>query len=997
MREGSSGNLKIDTTDNSGNTGTNDISGHLIDILASDSGRPWQGYEAAAIMFPSGSELWCDLTSVNSEITRFRFLMERTRRSFLAGTGALAFLIASQLDANARLHGGIASGGGVGTLLKTMTVVNIGGSTVAANSHTPMIGLHFKKGDLPSGILPTLKDASANVVPYTYTGKITWSDGSTKFIGCLPRFTTAVTTSTTQALKCYSPSYSPGSSSRTLAELYAANLSLVGIGWDSTLSGTWTCLIASANVIKTVVWGDGPAGKIWQLFLNFNQSGSPHGQLIAVVYIQALQDASGNLAGFRLLPSSTTPYYNQSSPANNYLNFQSLVLQQSGSTIFDPVANSYSAVSFTWSGAGTPKIWDTSPNHTFDPGTVVQVSGNLTGTGLSPNTTYWVNPQSDSSVQLFVGPPGMSYYISAIVGTGAGTGTLTMTPGNTVFQWNRQWMAQSSGRYLYVQGGGSLAADPTLQVQMDTAYDHTTKVLPPYDLTIGTVETNAVAAGYSPSFNLNYNWRPQAIGNVQTNLGGTGERDEIGPLPAQHVRHYYTQDSQDEQLVRTMALSFSSGMPSHFRDLSTLAPLNLGNPGTTYTGMPTSLATTAQFNPNNSTCTPFTAPANVTGWIPIFSEISYDHMPEFIAYAYILTGEPQYADLLLESLNLSLISNTPAYRNPTISSTTYYGNATWGDGSIRADAWIYRASAWAAGLLPDSPPDGTGSTKYAKDIAASNAAFMVDWYPSLSSWAQANGFWYPSEAALNYDTRSSWMIGYLWMATNIDAAINESANALTMLNNFVLWPIHIQSLYGNLWNLYSYYESSSYSTSGLNPMSGPPILLSDALYAPNAANQTTLSWSSSTGHFTWSGTGAGFSPANGDKLIFWEHYASVRPGGFSEYVDYYARNVSGDQFDLTATSGSSGGSIINPSDTNSTIGLNVLLTSANGPSTGGSGSTGGSPADYVWNTTAALCWSVANGASASGLSAVMTETLYRRNNDGTNALGNPKYAMQQTF
>ena len=83
------------------------------------------------------------------------------------------------------------------------------------------------------------------------------------------RFPETDSASSTAALKVWSGGSAQSSSSRTLAEVYAASITAVGVGSDN-LSGTWTCPLQAANILETVSYGDGPAGALLALSLQLH-------------------------------------------------------------------------------------------------------------------------------------------------------------------------------------------------------------------------------------------------------------------------------------------------------------------------------------------------------------------------------------------------------------------------------------------------------------------------------------------------------------------------------------------------------------------------------------------------------------------------------------------------------------------------------------------------------------------------------------------------------
>jgi hypothetical protein len=71
-------------------------------------------------------------------------------------------------------------------VITSVRLVNTSAATAPAGFITPMFGQPFRKGDMPAGTFPQFALADGTPVQATYGGNVTWSDGSTKFIGQVP-------------------------------------------------------------------------------------------------------------------------------------------------------------------------------------------------------------------------------------------------------------------------------------------------------------------------------------------------------------------------------------------------------------------------------------------------------------------------------------------------------------------------------------------------------------------------------------------------------------------------------------------------------------------------------------------------------------------------------------------------------------------------------------------------------------------------------------------
>lgn len=202
-----------------------------------------------------------------------------------------------------------------GGLITTLSLVNTSGSTQAANFVSPMMGVPFKQGDMPSGEYPIFTLEDDTPCPATIWGVTSWPDGSMKFCGAMIRVPTTIAGSGTLTIEVKSGGTAPAASSRGTSDFTAADLKteLTGV---TNLSGVWTASLNTAITDATdiVVIGDGPAGKVYRIGGGLKQSGSAHGQLHCWHYVAALQNSAGGLLGVRYLGRVAQPWGDVSSP-----------------------------------------------------------------------------------------------------------------------------------------------------------------------------------------------------------------------------------------------------------------------------------------------------------------------------------------------------------------------------------------------------------------------------------------------------------------------------------------------------------------------------------------------------------------------------------------------------------------------------------------------------------------------------------------------------------
>lgn len=860
-------------------------------------------------------------------------------------------------------------------VLTTLTIDNTGVGTQSAFFLTQFIGHPFKKGDVPAGTFPQFRLTDGTAVPFTYWNKVTWSDGSWKFAGFVLRPPVAIAGSGSLTVNVLSGGTSPGTSGRTLAEVAAAAIQVIGVG-EKNLSGTWTADLANAisSARETVVIGDGACGKMWRVLGDFKQSGSAHGQLECYFYVMAMQDRFGALAGIRCLPMVVNcPWFNYTAAAKHQIIFSSLSLVWTGGSL-NPTTVAYAAHAGVYSGSGDTITASVADWHR---GVPVKYTASVAAmTGLTSGTTYWAWPDPGSAscklTDRSISPLSSGNYVAV---TGAGSGTHTFTPMNYANVFGGQWMAQSTGKYPYIQGGGSIASESTTRVRFNTAYWVSSKVVPPIRQDLGAI----TSAG-------TYNWAPQAIGPLSEFIGTTGERGDIGVINSWQCRHLLTQLAVDELVVRTIGLS-QINIGTCIRDLATLAPIHLGSPARSYTGMGSSQA--VPFQHANGSEFGWTPPADTNECLPqVFNQNTTDHMTNYSYYYYLMTGQPEGLDLLVGLAANGLWSYPPDNRNlDPGAGTTYYGINFASRDSLRAGAWGGAFSNCVAGIYPDVSPDGKGLKAYHVDIATDQAAYMVAWFNQCNSWMKAAGFWFPQNCN---NGRGSWQLNYTIYATCLGYGLLELADYATILGKFALWPEYVRTHFG-IWHLSSYYERSGKGGNGEQGAAGG-FIDSDVEWGPEAT--INFNWASATDILSWNSPI--WTPSNGDKFIFGAE-GSTAPGGLSLLVPYYAVNTSGNNQKLAA---SPGGSALNITDDLSNVGGgDMFIIVANPPATGMiSGVSGGTlldPTGYAANCNGAYSYIKALGITVSA--SVLSEFDSRFVSSITNYGADPKYAMARTY
>lgn len=705
----------------------------------------------------------------------------------------------------------------VGGLITTLSLVNTSGSTQAANFVSPMMGVPFKQGDLPSGEYPVFTLEDDTPCPATVYNDTSWPDLSKKFCGVFFRTPTSIAGSSSLTINVNSGGSAPSASSRTLSDLTAADLK-VEITGVTNLSGVWVASLNTAitDATEIIEIGDGPAGKLWRIRGSFKQSGAAHGQLECWHYVLAAENSAGGLSHLEYLPRVGQPWADVASPAPTR-RVLTCVLKSGATTLL------------TMQGHDT----------TETPGSNI----------------------------------GMPHYSSFFV---CGT----------------------DGRWNFIQGGGTTSARPTVRVLQDKTYVVKTKLVPAYDLAQSTSSSTSV------------NYYPQAAAGMERNMGTTGEREDIGVLTSWAVKHIINQTATDERVVRCVGLA-SSGWRTGLRRSTTGQIIPCTDPSASYTGLGT-IQTTWRYRIGDP-CTGVIQPTVETSmWN---SEHEPSHRPSAAYYPYLITGEPQYMDLMVEhGANLYLWANPGVInlttvgavtkstisdgsfggRDANIAGTTYKGGGFYAiDGLIRVPAWGMRDVAQAGALYPDTCPYGTETRKYLRELCEGGFAAMNAYNAARAQPWRDGGF-------MNFDPRdlaeAPWCHAYMSLSVSHQAAILASTAGATMRAHLGRYWSRADELM-DIANVISFraphYDETATRVEDMEQMA--------------FEIGCTLTFSTSTNRFTVSGPGTGsWSPTNGDIFVFSSAQDADKP--FTEATDYrrlYAVNCTGNTGQLSLTPGGS--------------------------------------------------------------------------------------------
>jgi hypothetical protein len=773
-------------------------------------------------------------------------------------------------------------------VIASLTIPNTSGSQVGADFIPDMFGHPFKKGDIATGRYPKFELSDGANVPYTMLYPSYWSDGSLKRAAFLIRVPSTVAANGSVAVNIKSGTSAPGSSSRSLADLSSGgtDLQVVVTGLDN-LSGTWVSSLNQGVIDNddVLLLGDGPVGKVWRIRQQFMQSGANHGQLECYWYVAALQDANGGLYGIRYFGRVSQPWYNVDTPAKNFRSFSSFLLKNGANTVRDCWANHSTPKAVTYPGSGNNL---TVTGHGGETGYLARFTG-TTLPNITAGTSYFIYRANANTIALNTNSSAVVDGGSvALSGSASGDATMQLYPYLTHF--GSLWTCGPNGKWDYLQAGGSCAAEATVRIVHDKTYWRSTGMLGAYDLDI------------IPTAQTSYGYELNSMGPIQRQNGGTGERSDLGIMPTWHVRHFLSQSAADEQVTRVTGL-MGAHLPVQLYNATTKTVPTVNN--TAYTGMPAPNKDLRWRGGSNTSG--FTDPVNMSVTKAGWQQVDFDHMPCFAYYPFLLTGEPQYLDLMLEMANQAVqhrysgMGTSDALgsgyaRNGTTNGTTYYGTVIGDSDSIREDAWSLRDLGLVVGVMPANPPQCASYPAYFKDMLEATFAKANNFNANVApAYYRNNGMMHfrRNGGAHIYD---SWQHGYFMMACAQVTKMTESAAGMTLLNHSAKWFSHILSSF-SAWEI-PHYECTARTGSAYN---APYITDDSQLYF--FCSLPNLSWSSATSTFTFTAPlPSGWVPANGDRLM-WDGQEGSPPTNLSTFTPYNMVNVTANTFQVAATSG----------------------------------------------------------------------------------------------
>ena len=748
-----------------------------------------------------------------------------------------------------------------GVDLTSLTLANESASPQAPGFVTRIFGLPLREGDVPAGSWPAFFLGDGTPVPASL-GKFParWPDGSMRHVSVMLRVPASVPGSGSIAVTVKSGGIAPASSALTPASLTAAS----DLQVSANALRNWTAGVWVSSVNKGIADGDlwefmdGPAGKVWRVYEAFRQAGADHAQAGVWHYVQALQNAAGGLYGLRYLGKFANGWHDVAAPAINTLAADGVAVKN-GATTVRAVAPKAAARAFTWS-SGLSVASDAG----LVSGMAVRLS--TTGTlpaGLSNSTAYFVRLTGGGAFTLHGSVTDVDYNASPVAVTTAGTGTHTLTPAVQLeFYAAGPYTAGPTSDYDFVQAGGT-GAECTVAVSVDRAYRKASRLFGPIRTDISPAP--ATSADYYMD-----TW------DMYPGQNGTGEREDIGYFAGWCTNHFI--NGAGLRRVRTTAMQYAARSWS-LRRAATKAPMNLTPDA--YAGLGAGTPTYSFYPSNDNAHSGVNAPLDKGR---MRGTHDWSHQPHICAYAYIVTGEPQFLDATHDMGVAALAS--AQNKTVTVSGTSYSNIVLRDVYQVRTDAWILLDVAYAALLTPDDYMGKPLGTMF-RDVLARNFDYLVAEKATGSAFARAAKV-YPGVTV----REGPWQIAYLLTAMHIAYTATGDADAKTAIEDMFQYLDGIRANNG-LKAVSSFYNAI--------PGGRKNLASWDQLTFSNTLQSFTYSASTDVVSVVLeSGWGA---LANGAPLMFYGDLGVTPPGGISVDTTYYMRDVSGSTFRVCATPG----------------------------------------------------------------------------------------------
>lgn len=280
---------------------------------------------------------------------------------------------------------------------------------------------------------------------------------------------------------------------------------------------------------------------------------------------------------------------------------------------------------------------------------------------------------------------------------------------------------------------------------------------------------------------------------------------------------------------------------------------------------------------------------NPGSWASLWAEeFCSHHRASPFYYAYMITGEVQYADMMAELATVTMLNMEPntqgwsttlpitnpvtggfGERGALIGGTTYKGaGLIFRQDVFRIPAWGSRDVAHAAALLPDSGTLYAGVKAYCLDVLTRCYAATTAYNNAMSADWRASGLWsLISRAANDQSYESPWALGYFVNSVCHQSNITPETGANTFRSHLAKFGQQITAAGFDVacWAAYRFDQYNE--TARIDKTSELVFMMYDCVLTPNTGNNT----------FAISGPNSGWTPTNGDVFMFSTTMSAAKP------------------------------------------------------------------------------------------------------------------------
>lgn len=648
-------------------------------------------------------------------------------------------------------------------------------SGAAPDTHTTMIGQPFRPGDIPAGKWPEFRLADGTVIPYSMHGRTNHDDGSLRMAGFILRPPVGISAGRYIDVGVFAAGDPPAYGNMDLTSIADLDLTIFAVGAHN-IEGTWAARVNDAIEVEALT-NCGGVATTYKVTSEFKKDGTAHASLIAWFYLSILRGVDGVVKGVLVLPAYSMPWL-QATGDDLYKAFHSVSLFAKSETVVAarvplPAGDVEMSVETDWRG---PRFADKGGKLNWGAALLI-TGGEVLPEGAEVGKVYG-NGNGGFVLSPFGPGVGCSTYswsssLKPVVGQKFTARVLPFIGRGVV-----SFLCPTDGEYTFISmNGGEVSRVAPIH---NARYLRSTRIIPA--LPLGDGKPRAAIAP------VDYAWGDTKQAGITPHEPQTGGRGTLGPVHRLHAEHFAAPTPVNWR--NAMVLGLQAGWRDTMRlDKTTRRNHQVRNG--TYPEMGQISMVGKRWYGGSP------LPAGVD---PLFNMSSPDfamqggklctidgqHTNCLLPYSYIVSGRPEFADMLAPTAIERIARQAPTATN-FIYRGRYYGGVSCLNGAAREDAWWLRDLAMAVALLPDTHH----AKRHLTDCWKDTVAFMVapekvyplfdeiGWPKFYNMIDDTNQFWEPRAAdgmfaALYLFNMIIWL-SELFPSPELDATVKQVA------------------------------------------------------------------------------------------------------------------------------------------------------------------------------------------------------------------------------